>query len=165
MTDQVLLPPVRALVIAIFAANGRLTDMGNSLVRPAGLTTAWWQVLGALGYAPTPLTVSDIARAMGLTRQGVQRVVDLLAAHGHVAFTPNPHHQRAKLVAITEAGRAALALAEQAAGPVDQRLLERIGADRLATALAVLGELTDLITEELAHPAFAEAGSASSRKD
>ncbi len=78
--------------------------MGNSLVRPAGLTTAWWQVLGALGYAPTPLTVSDIARAMGLTRQGVQRVVDLLAAHGHVAFTPNPHHQRAKLVAITEPG-------------------------------------------------------------
>ncbi|MFP5077887.1 MarR family winged helix-turn-helix transcriptional regulator [Rhizobium sp. YIM 134829] len=143
------LPPVRALVIAIFEANGRLVDMGNHIVRPAGLTTAWWQVLGALGYAPTPLSVSEIARAMGLTRQGVQRVVDLLVDHGHVTLEPNPHHRRAKLVVLTDAGRQALETAERAAGPIDARVLERIGAERLSVALSVLGEMTEIVTQAL----------------
>ncbi|OLP61835.1 MarR family transcriptional regulator [Xaviernesmea oryzae] len=146
-------PLVRNLVITLFATNGHLIDMGNRLVRPAGLTTAWWQVMGALGYAPAPLTVAQIARNMGLTRQGVQRVVDLLAARGYVALEPNPHHQRARLVALTAHGRAALEAAEGAAAAVDQRIIERIGTERLATALAVLGEMRDLILEELAQSA------------
>jgi DNA-binding MarR family transcriptional regulator len=140
---------VRNLVITVFKTNGYLIDLGNKLVRPAGLTTAWWQVLGALGYSPVPLTVAQIARNMGLTRQGVQRVVDLLAAHGYVALEPNPHHQRAKLVTLTTHGRAALDAAEAAAAPVDQHFIERVGAERLASALAVLSQMKDLIAEEL----------------
>ncbi|MGA1803367.1 MarR family winged helix-turn-helix transcriptional regulator [Rhizobium sp. HT1-10] len=146
-------PLVRNLVITVFETNGYLTDLGNKLVRPAGLTTAWWQVLGALGYSPVPLTVAQIARNMGLTRQGVQRVVDLLAAHEYIVLEPNPHHQRAKLVTLTTHGRAALDAAEDAAAPVDQRFIERIGSGRLAGALAVLSEMKDLIAEELARSA------------
>ena len=56
---------VRDLVIAVFALNGRLVETGNHLVGGIGLTTAWWQVLGALGYSPVPLPVAPIARNMG----------------------------------------------------------------------------------------------------
>lgn len=45
-----------------------------------------------------PLPVSHIARTMGLSRQGVQRVADELEARGIVRFAPNPHHRRARLV-------------------------------------------------------------------
>ncbi|PYE23931.1 DNA-binding MarR family transcriptional regulator [Rhizobium sp. PP-CC-3A-592] len=159
------LPLVRSLVIAIFEANGQLVEMGNELVRPAGLTTAWWQVLGALGYAPEPQSVSQIARAMGLTRQAVQRIVDLLVDRGYVTFAPNPHHQRAKLVVLTDAGGTALEMAERAAGPVDRRILDRIGSERLAMALTALNDITDIITEELNREAGARKASPSARKD
>src|SRR5947208_9580394 len=47
---------------------------------------------------------AHIARQMGLTRQSVQRTVDLLAADGLVAFADNQHHRRAKLVDFTPRG-------------------------------------------------------------
>jgi DNA-binding MarR family transcriptional regulator len=42
---------------------------------------------------------------MGLNRQGVQRIVNELAAEGQITFQPNPHHRRAKLVVLTNTGR------------------------------------------------------------
>jgi DNA-binding MarR family transcriptional regulator len=135
------LAAVRDLALTVFETNGRLVDTGNDLVRPAGLTSAWWQVLGALGYSPHPLPVSHIARNMGLTRQAVQRVVDLLVDKGLVDQQPNPHHQRAKLIILTPAGRVALSRAEAAVAPLDQAILDQIGADRLGAAIAVLREM------------------------
>jgi DNA-binding MarR family transcriptional regulator len=140
---------VRQLVLAVFETNGRLVDAGNALVQPLGLTTAWWQVLGALGYSPVPLPVAHIARNMGLTRQAVQRVTDLLVERGFVRFETNPHHRRAKLVVLTSAGRAALSQAEAAVLPLDSRIFDRIGSERLATAMAVLRDLNDVIDETL----------------
>ncbi|MDO1584603.1 MarR family winged helix-turn-helix transcriptional regulator [Rhizobium oryzicola] len=140
---------VRELILSVFETNGLLVDTGNALVKPLGLTTAWWQVLGALGYSPVPLPVAHIARNMGLTRQAVQRVSDLLAEQGFVAFEPNPHHRRAKLVVLTPAGWDVLKQAESASRPLDGRILERIGADRLAAALQVLRDLTDVLDETL----------------
>jgi DNA-binding MarR family transcriptional regulator len=153
MSDPSELPVVRKLVIKIFETNGLLVETGNHLVRDAGLTTAWWQVLGALGYSPSPLPVAHIARNMGITRQAVQRVVDLLAERGLVALKPNPHHQRAKLVALTPEGHAALRAAETAAAPLDQRILERIGEERILEALAVLTEMDAVIAEVPETPA------------
>lgn len=147
MSDESSPATVRNLALAVFETNGRLVDAGNALVRPAGLTTAWWQVLGALGYSPYPLPVAHIARNMGLTRQAVQRVVDLLIDRGLVAQQPNPHHQRAKLIVLTPAGRNALTGAEIAVAPLDQAILERIGADRLSVAIAVLREMNAVIAE------------------
>lgn len=140
---------VRDLVLAVFETNGLLVDAGNALVQPLGLTTAWWQVLGALGYSPVPLPVAHIARNMGLTRQAVQRVADLLVERGFVRFEPNPHHRRAKLVVLTPAGRAALSQAEAEVLPLDRQILDRIGSERLAAAMAVLRDLNDVIDETL----------------
>jgi DNA-binding MarR family transcriptional regulator len=94
------------LILETFRLNGRLLAAGDTLVRGLGLTSARWQVLGAAAMAPVPLPVSHIARTMGLSRQGVQRIANELEAQGIVYFAPNPHHQRAKLVVLTERGRA-----------------------------------------------------------
>ena len=147
MVHQQAKPTVRDLVISVFEANGLLVDTGNKLVHPAGLTTALWQVLGALGYAPTPLPVAHIARNMGLTRQAVQRVVELLVERGMVRYEVNPHHQRAKLVVLTPAGQAALRSTEGIVRPLDDKILARIGPQRLATAIAVLNELSEVLSQ------------------
>jgi len=91
------------LVLEIFRMNGLLLAVGDRLTRELGLTSARWQVLGAL--VDGPLTVAQIARNMGLKRQSVQRLVDVLSEQGILIFEDNPHHRRAKLVLLTEAGR------------------------------------------------------------
>lgn len=137
---------VRDLVISIFGMNGRLVEAGNHIVRDVGLTTAWWQVLGALGYSPVSLPVAHIARNMGLARQSVQRVVDLLEARGLVRLEPNPHHRRAKLVVLTPAGRNTLTAAEAAEEPLNRMVLARVGTERIAAAIALMAELDEIAT-------------------
>ena len=95
------------LVIEVFRMNGDLLAAGDALVGDLGLTSARWQVLGAIALSPVPLPVAHIARNMGLTRQAVQRLVDDMRTDGLVRLDPNPHHRRAMLVVATERGDAA----------------------------------------------------------
>jgi DNA-binding MarR family transcriptional regulator len=94
------------LVVLVFRLDGLLKAVGDALAEPTGQTTARWRVLAAIDEAP--LTVAQIARAWWLTRQSVQRIADLLARDGLVAFQTNPAHRRAQLVALTPSGRRAL---------------------------------------------------------
>jgi DNA-binding MarR family transcriptional regulator len=95
------------LILEVFRLNGRLLAVGDGLAEPVGLTSARWQVLGAMALAVAPQPVANIARNMGLTRQAVQRTVNELAAEGFVTLDANPHHRRAKLVVLTPKGQAA----------------------------------------------------------
>jgi DNA-binding MarR family transcriptional regulator len=95
------------LVIEVFRANGDLIEAGDALVHNLGLTSARWQVLGAVALAPAPLPVAHIARNMGLARQSVQRVVEDMREDGLVRLEPNPHHRRAPLVIMTIKGETA----------------------------------------------------------
>jgi DNA-binding MarR family transcriptional regulator len=99
------------LVLETFRLNGRLLASGDALVADLGLSSARWQVLGAIALSPMPLSVAQIARNMGLTRQAVQRLANEMEVDRLVRFAPNPHHQRAKLVMLTSAGKSAFAAA------------------------------------------------------
>lgn len=142
-------PDVRELALAVFSANATLVNAGNVLVAPLGLTSAWWQVLAALRYAPEPLATASIARNMGLSRQAVQRIVDLLAAGGLIEFKPNPHHRRAKLVLLTAAGLEAVTAAERIVAPFDRAIAARIGVDRIRDAIQTLEAMSTVIAERL----------------
>jgi len=139
----------RELALAVFAANGRLVSAGNVLVDHLGLTSAWWQVLAALRYSASPLSVASIARTMGLTRQAVQRIVDLLAQKGLVTFQSNPHHLRAKLVVLTPAGTEAVEGAEQAVAPIDWAIVDEIGPARIRDAIATLQAMVTVISRHI----------------
>jgi len=115
---------VTGLILETFRLNGRLLAAGDALCGDLGLTSARWQVIGAIDAGPLP--VAHIARTMGLTRQGVQRVANELAAQGFVTFADNPHHRRAKLVALSAKGRESLDI-------INRR--QRDWADRLAAGL------------------------------
>ena len=95
------------LVLEVFRFNGRLVFVGDRMTKALGLSTARWQILGAMALAGKPLTVAEIARNMGLQRQSVQRTVNILVDTGMVATHENPNHQRARLVSFTKKGRAA----------------------------------------------------------
>jgi DNA-binding MarR family transcriptional regulator len=95
------------LVIEVFRLNGALLAAGDALVGDLDLTSARWQVLGAIALSPVALPVAHLARNMGLTRQAVQRLVDEMRVEGFLRLEPNPHHRRAMLVTMTEQGEAA----------------------------------------------------------
>ena len=101
------------LIVELFRLNGLLLAKGDELTRDLGLSSARWQVLGALELAGQPLTVSQIARNMGLTRQAVQRVADELHDDGYLTFSENPNHARAKHASPTPAGNKAFQKAMQ----------------------------------------------------
>jgi len=126
------------LVLETFRLNGRLLASGDVLVADLGLTSARWQVLGAIALSPVPLSVAQIARNMGLTRQAVQRLVNEMQADDLVRFAPNPHHQRAKLVVLSAAGKSAFAAAMKRQTVWATGLGTGLTARKIATAVATL---------------------------
>ncbi|WP_423835617.1 MarR family winged helix-turn-helix transcriptional regulator [Streptomyces tubbatahanensis] len=132
---------------AVFRLNGQFLAVSEVIARPAGLTAAWWQVLGAVLREPLP--VSSIARAMGLTRQSVQRVADLLVERRLAAYEPNPAHRRAKLLTPTAEGRAAVARTAHGHRELAEGLCEALGGEaefaRVAEALRRLSEAMEAL--------------------
>ncbi|MFD8631083.1 MarR family winged helix-turn-helix transcriptional regulator [Streptomyces sp. NPDC059533] len=126
--------------LGVFRLNGQFLSVSEELARPAGLTAAWWQVLGAVLREPLP--VAGIARAMGITRQSVQRIADLLAAKGLAEYVPNPAHRRAKLLRPTEEGRAAIARIGPGHASLATRLEAELGEAAFAETARVLERLS-----------------------
>lgn len=98
---------VTGIILSVFRLNAQLLDQGDRLVKPLGLTSARWQVLGAIAMAGEPQTAPQIATAMGVTRQGVQKQLNLAVTEGMIELHPNPRHQRSPLNALTAKGQAA----------------------------------------------------------
>jgi DNA-binding MarR family transcriptional regulator len=132
------------LVVRVFRLNGLLAAEGDALARPAGQTTARWQVLAAV--EDEPRSVADIARALGLARQSVQRVADVLEAGGLTRYEDNPRHRRARLVVLTDEGRARLTAIQAAQRPWADALGASIGERELRR----LNELLDVVLERIA---------------
>jgi DNA-binding MarR family transcriptional regulator len=111
----------------------------TAVAAAGGLTAAWWQVLG--GVLDEPRTVAQIGRRMGVSRQAVQRIADLLVERGFAEYMPNPDHRRAKLVRCTEAGYWAIRQISLVQHPWADRIGTEIGADRLRDTLATMRRL------------------------
>ena len=128
-----------ALILEIFRLNGRLLGAGDELCRDLGLTSARWQVMGGIDDGPLP--VAHIARNMGLTRQGVQRIANELAADGLVTFEDNPHHRRATLVRLSERGRSRLETISRRQAEWSNRIADGLAAGTIETAAEILAAL------------------------
>ncbi len=142
-----------ALVIQIFRLNGLLSEAGDALAKPAGQSTARWQVLAAAEDAP--VTVAQIARSLGLTRQSVQRVANVLAAEGLGAYQANPHDKRADLFTLSDAGISALRDIQARQVVWANTLGARISEADLGQAQALLARLAEAVASALEpHEAF-----------
>src|SRR5215475_824926 len=105
------------LMLELFRLNSLLLTSGDRLVAGLGLTSARWQVLGAIVNAERPQPVAWLARDLGANRQNVQRIVNDLQGEGLVAFETNPHHRRAQLVVLADKGRHAFDAAMRVQAP------------------------------------------------
>lgn len=138
---------VTAFMLDLFRLNNRLLSTGDRLVAHLGLTSARWQVLGAIVAADRPQPVAWLARDLGANRQNVQRIVNDMRAGGLVRLEPNPHHRRAHLVALTAAGQAAYEGAMERQAPWMENLVEDVRPGDLEAAQRVIAALLQKVED------------------
>jgi DNA-binding MarR family transcriptional regulator len=129
------------LIVNIFKLSGLLVAEGDRLTKGMGLTSARWKVLGALALSDKPMTVAQIARSMGQTRQGVQRIADVMAKEEIVHYQDNPHHKRAKLVLLTPKGKKIYSMLEEIQVPWANTVIADIDPKDMKTTLHVLHQI------------------------
>ena len=130
------------VILSIFRANGLLLAGGDLLGASEGLTSARWQVMGAIALAEHPLTVPQIARRMGITRQSVHATVKRLVADGLLGLAPNVDHRRSQLVQLTELGKRRYAALDRRQAEWVNGLARGMGRSELGTTARVLAELS-----------------------
>ena len=144
------------LMLDLFRLSSRLLTVGDRLAAGLGLTSARWQILGAITDAERPQPVAwlqlvtltekgrrtfDLARDLGANRQNVQRIVHDLHKEGLVAFEVNPHHRRAQLVTLTEKGRRTFEDAMELQAPWVNGLSDGLSVKELETVHRVVTAL------------------------
>jgi len=136
------------LILSAFRANGLLLDAGDLLGVDEGLTSARWQVLGAIALAERPLTVPQIARRMGLTRQSVHATVNRLVRDGFLELGPNADHRRSPLVGLTKQGSVKYEALDARQVTWINRLARGIARSDIETAMRVLDELSRRLEDD-----------------
>src|SRR5579862_6511799 len=129
---------VTDLILNLFRVNNMLLTAGDRLVQGLGLTSARWQVLGAIAYADRPQPVAWLARDMGANRQNVQRIINDLNEAGLVTFETNPHHRRAQLVVLTDKGKQTFDAAMRLQAPRVNKLSEGLSVKEVETTHRVV---------------------------
>jgi DNA-binding MarR family transcriptional regulator len=129
-----------ALTAAVRAVFNRLKALGDDLHGDLAVTSAMRAVMETLS-AEGPMTVPQIARAKGVTRQHIQLLADALAEAGLAAVKENPAHRRSSLIALTEKGKRTFAKMRAREIPVVSELANEFDAQDLDRATAVLTRL------------------------
>jgi DNA-binding MarR family transcriptional regulator len=85
-----------------------------------------------------PQTIGTLAGRLEVTQQAVSKSVADLERRGYVTRTPDPDDARARRVALTDRGDAAIAGGRRHRAAIDAELAERLGPRRVEGARRVL---------------------------
>lgn len=139
------LDEISDLTLKVFELNGLILDIGDVFLKPLGLSSAKWQVLGATALAPSPLSVAHIAKKIGQSRQATQKTANYLVENGFAIFAENQFHKRSNLLLLTEKGSAAHVAAMAAWMPLASSIKSQIRASTIAQLSINLTELTAIL--------------------
>ena len=139
-----LLVPI--IIADVYELAGQLRERGEAIAATVGQTQARWQVLSAASAA-TPHSVPQIARVLGVTRQNVQRIADLLVAEGLAQYQDNADHRVSPHLVLTAHGRAALARLSKAAAGYHAGIARQLSPEAVLSIHRRLRRLLDIIAE------------------
>lgn len=136
------------LLVELARLNNRVLVAEDRLLADLGLSSARWRVLSAIAGSDRSQPVAWIARDLGAHRQNTLRIVNELVRDGLLSLEPNPHHRRAQLVVLTDAGRNVVAGASAQIRPVVADLAKQASAADLAVAVRVLSVLHERLQRD-----------------
>ncbi|MGW3509218.1 MarR family winged helix-turn-helix transcriptional regulator [Streptomyces sp. NPDC000994] len=117
-----------ALSAALLAVAGELTQRIHDGVVARGfegLRPAHGFAFARL--APDGATVTELAAHLGVTKQAASQLVDEIVRKGYAERLPHPEDARARLIVLTERGRACTRAAEESAADAVRAWGEVIG--------------------------------------
>jgi len=130
-----------ALTTAVRLAFNRLKGLGDELHRDLEVTTAMRAVMETLA-GQGPMTVPQIAKLKGVTRQHIQLLADALVEAGLAVVKENPAHRRSSLIALTDKGRRMFAKMGAREAPIIEEVAAAFEAQELERAAHVLNRLS-----------------------
>jgi DNA-binding MarR family transcriptional regulator len=133
------------IVAEVYELAGRLREHGEAIAKTVGQTQARWQVMSAASAEPR--SVPQIARILGVTRQNVQRIADLLVAEGAAQYQNNPDHRGSPHLVLTKRGRTAFDQLMKAASGFHARLARKLSSADVVSLQRGLRRLLEALTE------------------
>jgi DNA-binding MarR family transcriptional regulator len=124
-----------------------LAERGEDGPRVEGIRPAHLQVFGSIKANGSRLT--DLAQATGLSLSSMAELVDDLQALGYLARRPDPDDGRAKLVCLTEAGRAAIGVGRELIAAIEADWGKALGEERFAELTHSLQSLLDALDPDV----------------
>ena len=130
------------LPVLLLSAARALVDGIDAGVRARGFT----DLRPAHGFAFALLagggaTVVELAQHLDVTKQAASQMVEDLVGKGYVERRPHPDDARAKLIVLTDKGRACTRAADEAAEETLRPWSDAIGAQRMAELRADLARI------------------------
>lgn len=139
---------VPLIVADVFQLAGSFRRWGDRIASDSGQTQARWQILSAA--SAEDVSVAQIARRLGVARQGVQRVADLLVDDSLAKYAENPRNARSPHLRLSQQGERLLQKLTAAADRYHHELAEGFSAEELETAAVVLRKLCLQLDRDLA---------------
>jgi DNA-binding MarR family transcriptional regulator len=96
------------------------------------------------GIDPTGGPRQDLPTGLGVSKQAVSQVVDVLVNRGYLTRSPDPGDRRRISLELTGRGQEVVDAALHGVEDVDQRLLERVSADQVEAMRVVLATLAEI---------------------
>jgi DNA-binding MarR family transcriptional regulator len=86
----------------------------------------------------------DLPSELGVTKQAVSQVIDLLVNRGYLEREPDPDDRRRVRLELTDRGEDAVAAVLRGVEAVDRRLEEVVSPEQISASRSVLSALTDI---------------------
>jgi DNA-binding MarR family transcriptional regulator len=133
---------------ALFSAHNMVLKHGDLVTGKYQQTSARWRILGNI--EPCPLTVSQIAKLTGYTRQSIQRLADDLVDEGLAAYE-SASDRRTKNVCITEKGRELLEKLAEYENEWVARISQHLSVEELTDLTRALEKVRAVLAEDCAY--------------
>jgi DNA-binding MarR family transcriptional regulator len=99
-------------------------------------------ILGGINSAGG--TTGDLAGELGVTKQAVSQVVDILVNRGYLERSPDPDDRRRIALELTEQGQGVADAVLRGVTAVDDQLQKRVSAEQIEAARSVLLALSEI---------------------
>jgi DNA-binding MarR family transcriptional regulator len=140
--------PTYCTCLALRRATRRVTQIYDAHMKPLGLRITQFAVLGQLAgapdAAPSQMSITALARRLGLDRSTLGRNLRPLIKAELVAMDGG-EDRRAHTLALTNAGRALLDKAIPLWRDAQRHVAEKLGRDKTRALRAVLDETTAIL--------------------
>ncbi|MGG0188304.1 MarR family winged helix-turn-helix transcriptional regulator [Bacillus rhizoplanae] len=117
--------------------NDKMSELGFGDIRPA-------HGFMFKRIIPDGATGIELAEYLGITKQAVSKMVDSLEKSGYVMRQTHPTDKRGKIIVLTERGWLAVKAKDKILTEIEQRWIEKIGAERMQM---LKEDLTKLVYE------------------